>query len=79
MATYMTAMVTTIQVSEKLLKELKERKMYAKESYEDIIWDLLEDTKELSDETVRQIEIARKQIKEGKYKTLAEVKKELGL
>jgi len=79
MADYIVAMATTIQVSEKLLKELKERKMYAKESYEDIIWDLLEDTKELSEETIRDIEIARKQIKEGKCYTHAEVKKRLGL
>lgn len=79
MVTYIVAMATTIQVSEKLITELKNRKMYDKESYEQIIWDLLEDTKELSEETKKHIEKARKQISEGKYKTHEQVKKELGL
>ena len=48
-------MATTIQVSNKLAQELKNRKMYDKESYEEIIWDLIEDTVELS------------QLKEGRY------------
>jgi len=43
-------MATTIQVSVNLLEELKNRKMYEKESYEELIWSLLEDTEELSEE-----------------------------
>ena len=70
-------MVTTIQVSKELVQELKNRKMFDNESYEDVIWDLVEDTKELSDETLQNIEEARTQIKEGKYHTLSEVKKGL--
>ena len=72
-------MATTIQVSEKLLEELKNRKMYARESYEELIWDLLEDSKELSEETKRDIELSRKQIKEGKTRSLESIKKEIGL
>ncbi len=72
-------MATTIQVSEKLMEELKNKKMYSKESYEEIIWDLLEDTMELSEETKRHIKQSEKEIKEGKTVTLAEVKKQLGL
>jgi len=72
-------MATTIQVSEKLIKELKNRKMYDKESYEEVIWDLIEDTMELSEETKKDIELARAEIKAGKFHTLEEVKKELGL
>lgn len=49
--------------------------MHAKESYEDIIWDLLEDRMELSDETKRNIEESRKEIKKGKFITLEEIKK----
>src|SRR3989344_4612449 len=49
---------TTIQVSEELLDELKIRKISDKESYEEIIWDLIDDTMELSDETKREIEKA---------------------
>lgn len=39
--------ITTIQISEDLLEELKSHKMSDKESYEDIIRELLEDTMEL--------------------------------
>jgi predicted transcriptional regulator len=70
---------TTIQISKSLLEELKSRKSYSKESYEDIIWDLLEDTMELSEETLADIKIAEKEIAEGKVYTHEEVKKELGL
>ncbi|MDP7180101.1 MAG: hypothetical protein QF824_02440 [Candidatus Woesearchaeota archaeon] len=72
-------MATTIQVSNKLVDELKNRKMYDKESYEEIIWDLIEDTKELSEETKKDIEESRKEFKEGKFSTLEEVEKRLGL
>ena len=72
-------MPTTIQVSEKLQKELTKRKMYDKETYENVIWDLMEDTLELDEETRREISQARKEIKEGKYHTMDEVRKELGL
>ena len=72
-------MDTTIQVSRELLEKLQKMKMHSKESYENIIWDLLEDRMELSEETKRDIEESRKQIREGKYKTLEQVKKELGI
>ncbi len=72
-------MPITIQVSEKLQKELVKRKMYDKETYEEVIWDLMEDTLELDEETKKEIAQARQEIKEGKYHTLEEVKRELGL
>ena len=72
-------MATTIQVSNKKVDELKSKKMYDKESYEEVIWDLIEDTMELSEETKREIEQSRAEIKAGKCKTLEQVKKELGL
>ena len=72
-------MATTIQVSDRLIEELKNRKMYDKESYEDLIWDLVEDTMELSEETKRHIKQAEREIKEGKTAPLAEIKKKLRL
>jgi len=72
-------MATTIQISEELLKTLKKRKMNDKESYENIIWDLLEDTMELSEETKREMEISRQQIREGKVHNWEDIKKELKL
>ena len=70
---------TSIQVSRDLLGELKDRKMYDKESYEDIIWDLLEDSLELSEETKRHIEESEKDFKEGRTHTLEEIEKSLRL
>ena len=72
-------MATTIQISEELLKTLKKRKMSDKESYENIIWDLLEDTMELSEETKREIEQSRQEIREGKIHRWEDIKKELQL
>ena len=72
-------MATTIQVSEKLINELKQRKLYDKESYEELIWDLLEDSMELSEETKKHIKDAEKEIKEGKTVPLSQVRKNLGL
>lgn len=53
-------------------------KMSDKESYEDIIWDLVEDHMELSEETKRNVTEAKKQIAKGKFYTHEQVKKELG-
>ncbi|QQG38934.1 MAG: hypothetical protein HYS32_00520 [Candidatus Woesearchaeota archaeon] len=72
-------MVTTIQISEDLAKELKERKFRDSETYEEVIWDLIENTLELSEETKNDIEKSRREIKEGKTKSLAQIKKELGI
>jgi hypothetical protein len=72
-------MATTIQISDKLLDTLKSRKMYVKESYETIIWDLLEDTAELSEETKRHITQSEKEIAEGKTVPLSSIKKDLGI
>jgi len=72
-------MVTSIQISEKLQRELVKRKLFDKETYEDVIWDLIESVRELSEETKREIDEARKEIKKGRVHTLADVRKELGL
>ncbi|HLC84522.1 MAG TPA: hypothetical protein VJH22_01895 [Candidatus Nanoarchaeia archaeon] len=72
-------MATTIQVSESLVETLKKKKLYDKESYEEVIWDLVEDSLELSEETKKRIAIAEKEFKQGKFVTHEQLKKELGL
>ncbi len=75
-------MDTTIQISKDLLEKLQKMKMHNKESYEDIIWDLIEDRMELSEETKRSLIEYEKNLKEGKlrsFKTFDQVKKELGI
>lgn len=79
MADYIMTMATTIQISEELLGTLKQRKLSEKESYEELIWDLLEDSMELSEEAKREIKKAEADIKAGRIYTMAQVKKELGL
>ena len=72
-------MATTIQISEKLQNELTKKKLFDKETYEEVIWDLMEDTMELSEETKRHITQAEKNIKEGRVYTHEQVRKRLGL
>ena len=70
-------MVTTIQISDELKKELAKKKFSDRETYENIIWDLLEDAMELNEETKKELEQSREEIKAGKVQTLAQIKKEL--
>jgi len=74
-------MATTIQISDKLVKKLKLMKINDKESYENIIWELIEDSMELSEETKKIILNYEKEIKTNgfkNFKTLEQIKKELG-
>lgn len=71
-------MATTIQISNELLQKLQMMKLHVKESYEDLIWDLIEDRMEFSDETKKNISEAEEDYKAGRFKTLEQVKKELG-
>ncbi len=72
-------MATTIQISEELHGELVKRKLSERETYEDLIWNLLEDKMVLSNETKREISEARQEIKDGKYHRWEDIKKELKL
>ena len=69
---------TTIQINGELKKELEEIKLFRRETYNDVIERLLEDIKELNKQTKKEIEKARKEIAEGKFKTHEQVKKEMG-
>jgi hypothetical protein len=72
-------MDTSIQISKRLQKELLKRKFFDKETYEEVIWDMIEDNEELNAQTKKELAEARTEIKVGKTHTLAKVKKELGL
>jgi predicted CopG family antitoxin len=71
-------MATTIQISEDLQSKLAEKKLYERETYEEVIWDLIEDTQELNYEAKQLIAQSRAEVKEGKVKTLEQVKRGLG-
>lgn len=70
---------TTIQVSSKLKSALDKRKIVEAESYEEIIWGLLEDNLALSEETKAEIARAEADLKAGRYKTIGQVREELGI
>ena len=70
-------MDTTIQISTILQKELLKRKFFNKETYEEVIWDLIEDNQELSEQTKKEIAQSRTEYKAGKTHTLEKIKKEM--
>lgn len=78
-------MITTIKIQKKTKKRLDKLRQYKNESYDEVIQktlsiiDDLEDKPQLSQETLKQIEISRQQYKEGKYYTVEEIKKRFGM
>ena len=68
---------TSIRISLELLNALKKFKE-TEDSYEDVIWDFIEPHLELSEETKKDIELAKKEYEKGNFITLEEVKNELG-
>ena len=72
-------MATTIQVSGELQQELIKRKLFDRETYEEVIWDLIEDCMELNERTIEELQISREEVRSGRSHTLSVVKKELGL
>ena len=72
-------MATTIQISQHLQKELVQRKLSESESYEDVIWDMLEDVMEISAETKEILRQSEKDVKAGRVKSLSAVKRDLNV
>lgn len=70
---------TTIQISQDLQKELNKMKLFHKETYEEVIWDIIEDTKELSKQTKKEINIAKKEIEKGQFTTLSKIKEKYNI
>jgi len=72
------ATTTTIQLSKEMKGALEGMKLHPRETYEDVLERLLEDLRELSEETKKEIERALREIKAGKYRTHDQLKAELG-
>jgi len=70
-------MATTIQISDELKNELSNKKLYHKETYEEVIWAILQDIKDLDEQTQMEIEAARGEIKGGKFYTLSSARSKL--
>lgn len=71
-------MDTTIQISGELLGKLKQMKIYTKESYESIIWDLIEDRLAFSNETKSNIKSSEEDIRMGRTISLERIKQKIG-
>jgi predicted S18 family serine protease len=75
--------ITTIQISSTTKQVLNSLKDFPRETYEEIINKLIdvvaEENMELSEQTKKDIEIARKEIKAGRFYAAEDVKKRLGL
>ena len=69
-------MTTTIQISSLLQQELTKRKLHDRETYESIVWDLLEDVSEVNQETKDEIARSREQARQGKLISLHQLMNE---
>ena len=69
---------TTIQLSQDMKKTLEGMKLHPRETYEEVLERLLEDLRELNDQTKKEIERAIREIKASKYRTHQQLKDELG-
>ena len=72
-------MYSTIQVSNELKDTLVKPKFYDAESYEEVIWNLIEDLTELNEETKKELAESRTQAARGEVYTFDQVKKKLNL
>jgi len=71
-------MVTTIQITEDMKSALTQMKIFERETYNDVLERLIEDVRELNEETKKEIKTAIKEIDSGKYVTHEQLAKEMG-
>ncbi len=70
-------MYTTIKVSRDVKEVLESMKISSSESYEDVLWDLIEDHLELNPEFRKSLEQAELEIAKGRTVSMSELLKEL--
>jgi len=57
------------------MEKLRALKLYSKESYEEVIWELIEDRMELSEDTKKNIAISEDQMVKREIVSLEEIKR----
>ena len=72
---------TTIQISQDTLERLKMLKKVDKQSYDDVLNNLIDNQEEetLSEEEIAEIKVGLENIRKGKVKAIEQVAKELGI
>lgn len=71
-------MATTIQISDSVKATLDKMKVYKKETYNEVIEFILEDSMELSAQTKKELEEAEGRMDNGKSISHEDAKKRLG-
>lgn len=74
-------MPTTIQIQKETLQRLKLFKKHERESYEEVLNDLMDEVEEetLNEEEIKDIQEALEEVKQGKTTPIEDVAKELGI
>jgi predicted CopG family antitoxin len=72
---------TTIQINFETLQKLKSLKNFERQSYDELLNNLIENSEEesLSEEEIEDIKIALDNVKKGKVKPIEQVARELGI
>jgi len=72
-------MSTTIQISDNVKQILDKMKIFKRETYNELIENMIEDNLELNEKTKREIEEARERVRKGEVIPHEEVMKKYGL
>jgi len=70
---------TTIQLSTDLKRSLERMKIHPRETFNDVLERVLEDLRELDQQSLAEVESARVEIRAGKFLTQDQVRRALGL
>lgn len=70
--------VTSIQLSSETKRKLDKLKLSKRETYNDVVENLIEDSLELNEKTIKDLEEALEEVKKGKVHSMDEIKKEMG-
>ena len=72
---------TTIQISNETLERLKTIKNFERQSYDDILNNLIDNIEEetLDEDDINEIKIGLENVRRGKIKPIEQVAKELGI
>ena len=72
---------TTVQISQETLNRLKSMKRYERESYDEVLNNVLDevDEDELTPEEIDDVKKALEEVKQGKTTPIEEVAKEFGI
>jgi len=72
-------MSTTIQISDHVKEALEKMRIFERETYNEVIENMIEDQLEINEKTKKELDEARKRIKKGEFVTLEKVEKKFGL